>query len=170
MNVLDCKFRLPRLGHFKGHPFYYRIFKTSEALFQNSCSEIESIVSIPIWFNKILKTKFHTEISKAGFNFIKDLFPENWPLTNYNGLRNIKIRKLRNIVEKTPQVWRDKISNASSTFITVNPCQKINLYGNDQFFRDITSTQIYQILIEKKHVAQSNLLRQVYCIGLKILT
>ena len=150
MNVLDCKFRLPRLGHFKGHPFYYRIFKTSEALFQNSCSEIESIVSIPIWFNKILKTKFDTEISKAGFNFIKDLFPESLPLTNYNGLRNIKIRKLRNIVEKIPQVWKDKISNSSSSFITVNPYQKINLQGKDQFFKDMTSTQIYQVLVEKK--------------------
>ena len=95
-----------------------------ESLFRHGSSEIESVVSTPIWFNKNLKTKFDTEISRAGFNFIKDLYPENRPVTNYNGLRNVKIRKLRNIVEKIPQVWRDIISNSSSIFITVIPYQK----------------------------------------------
>ena len=84
MNILDCKIKVPRIGDYKGHPFYYKILKTSEALFENSCSKMENIISIPIWFNKTLKTKFDIEISKAGFNFVKYLFPENQPLTNFN--------------------------------------------------------------------------------------
>ena len=61
---------------------------------------MDNIISIPIWFNRTLKTKFDIEISKAGFNFVKDLFPENQPVTNFRGLRNVKIRKLRNILDK----------------------------------------------------------------------
>ena len=111
---------------------------------------MKNLISIPIWFNVILKTKFDIKISKAGFNFVKDLFPENQQVTKFNGLRNVKIRKLRNIVDKIPQVWRDKIENTRNIFTTVIPHQKINLQKNDQFFRDIKSKKIYQKLIEKK--------------------
>ena len=55
--------------------------------------DLESILSIPIWFNKILNTKFDPEISQAGLNYFKDLFPENRPVNNFNELRNGKIRK-----------------------------------------------------------------------------
>ena len=96
------------------------------------------------------KTKFDAEISNAGFNYIKDLFPENQPLQNFNGLRNVKIRKLRNIKDQISQVWQDKIISSRSCFITVIPHQKINLQGNDKFLKHITSIQIYKKLIEKK--------------------
>ena len=108
------------------------------------------MISIPIWFNRNLKTQFDAEISNAGFNYIKDLFPENKPLTQFNGLRNIKIRKLINIKNKIPQVWQNKIVGSSNCFITVIPHQMINLHGTDNFFKNITSIQIYKKLIEKK--------------------
>ena len=150
LHILDCKIKLPRMGQYKGHQFYYKILKTAESLFENNCTLLENILSIPIWFNRFLKTKFDEEISVAGFNYIKDLFPENKPLTRFNGLRNVKIRKLRNIMDKIPQAWQDKISHSSSCFITVIPKQKINLNGTDKYFKNITSIQIYKKLIEKK--------------------
>ena len=150
LNILNCKFKLPRMGQYNGHQFYYKILKTAETLFENKLTHIENIFSVPIWFNRFLNTKFDAEISNAGFNFIKDLFPENKPLIHFNGLRNVKIRKLRNIKDKIPQVWQDKIINTSSCFITVIPQQKINLHGNDNFFKETTSVQIYKKLIEKK--------------------
>ena len=107
---------------------------------------MESLISVPIWYNKTLKTKFDS----AGFNFIKDLFPENQPLVHFNGLRYIKIRKLRNIINNIPQGWINKIVSSLSNFITVIPCQRINLQGNERFFNEITSKQIYQKLIERK--------------------
>ena len=99
---------------------------------------MENLISIPIWFNVILKTKFDIEISRAGFNFVKDLFPENQQLTNFNGLRNLKIRKLRNIVDRIPQVWRDKIENSRIIFTTVIPHQKINLQKMINFLRTLS--------------------------------
>ena len=60
-------------------------------------------------------------------NFIKALFPENQQITQFCGIRNIKIRKLRNIRDKIPQIWQNKIVNSRSSFITVFPNQIINL-------------------------------------------
>ena len=58
---------------------------------QNFSLDLEDILSLPIWFNRILKSQFDPELSQAGFNYIKDLFPENQSLENFNGLglRNI---------------------------------------------------------------------------------
>ena len=40
--------------------------------------------------------------------------------------------------------------SSPSNFITVIPYQRINLQGNERFFNEITSKQIYQKLIERK--------------------
>merc|ERR1712105_72987 len=96
----------------KGHPFYFTILKTLEKVSEKKCSSMEDIISTPIWFKKNLRTSFDSEISLAGFNFIKDLFPQNQPLENFNGLRSLKIRKLRNIVNRIPPSWRDMIDQS----------------------------------------------------------
>ena len=161
LNLLDCKIKVPRLRYFKGHPFYYKILKTAEVLFQKDCAKIENFLSIPIWFNRILKTKFDTEISKAGFNFIKDVFPENQQIAQFNGLRNVKIRKLKSIRDKVPPIWQNKIVNSRSSFVTVIPDQIINLQDKDYNFKDITSKQIYQQLIEKKNTTTCRVIKLV---------
>ena len=94
---------------------------------------MENLISIPIWFNRILKTKFDCEISQAGFNFLKDLFPENIPVNNFNGLGNVKIRKLRNIINKIPQIWREKIVSSEYRFITVITDQVINIDSQEVY-------------------------------------
>ena len=99
INLLNCKIKVPRAGNYKGHPFYYKILKTTEFLFDQNCKSTENYLSTPIWFNKNLNTKFDPEISKAGFNFIKDIFPENQPVVNFNGLRACKKKKLKAILE-----------------------------------------------------------------------
>ena len=109
MNILNCLIKVPRKANYKGHPFYYSALKTYEIVSEECCQKFENLISVPIWFNRILKTKFDAEISNAGFNFLKDLFPENLPLENFNGLRNVKIRKLRNILNKIPQNRGEKI-------------------------------------------------------------
>ena len=51
------------MGQYKGHQFYYKILKTSVTLFENNCTHLDNLLSIPIWFNRFLKTKFDAEIS-----------------------------------------------------------------------------------------------------------
>ena len=72
------------------------------------------------------------------------MFPENQQMAQFNGLRNMKIRKLKNIRDKIPPIWQNKIVNSCSNFITVTPDQIINLQDNDYNFKDIKSKQIYQ--------------------------
>ena len=124
--------------------------KTFEKITGNNRFKIDDIISTPIWFNRHLKTTFDIEISQAGFNFIKDLFPENLPLENYNGLRRIKVRKLRNIINRIPHNWRDKIENAVCAYFTVIPNRVIKVKDQTYFFENVNPEQIYQYLIEPK--------------------
>ena len=105
LNILDCRIKMPRKVQWKGHPFYYEILKTFEKISENICKNAENILSIPIWFNRHLKTQFDTEVSQAGFNFVKDLFSnKKLAIENYKTLRKNKIRKLTNMINKIPSV------------------------------------------------------------------
>ena len=95
-------------------PYFYNFFQKNFA----------NLLAIPIWFNRFLKTKFDAEISNAGFNFVKDLFPKKQPLTQFNGLKNVKIRILRTIKDNIPQDCKDKILNSRNCFVTVIPKKK----------------------------------------------
>ena len=106
---------------------------------------MEDIISTPVWFNKNLRTSFDSEISLAGFNFIKDLFPQNQPLENFNGLRPLKIRKLRNTVNRIPQSWRDMIDQSGCRQIAVIPNQVINL-KNQNILLKMLNQKIFMII------------------------
>ena len=150
LHILNCLVKIPRKNKFKGHPFYYTALKTFEKISESNRLKIENIISIPIWFNRNLKTTFDTEISRAGFNFIKDLFPENLPLANYNGLNRIKLRKLRNIINRVPYSWRDKIEQSACTFLAVKPSRVVKIKDQDHYVETIKPEQIYYYLIEPK--------------------
>ena len=151
LNILDCKFKLPRKLHWNGHPFYYEILKTFEKLSLNNCKSAENILSMSIWFNRHLKTKFDEEISLAGFNFMKDIFPNNHLLReNFNGLRNNKIRKLKTIMSKIPQVWKASIEQSEQVVITVFPSQTVHLNSCDVYIGSLNSQTIYNWMISAK--------------------
>jgi hypothetical protein len=159
INILDCKVKIPRKIQYRGHPFYYPILKTLENISENICIKIENILSTPIWFNRYLKTQFDIELSRAGFNFIKDLFPCNKPLENFNYLRNNKIRKLRNLSNKIPLVWKDKVLQSDNCFVTISPHNMVNLNGTDVYLNNIPGDQIYRQLIGHKTRLPTGLLR-----------
>ena len=69
LNILECKTSIPRLINWTGHPFYFKILKSFEKITSHLPKCYENILSIPLWFNKHLKTKFDVDISRAGFNF-----------------------------------------------------------------------------------------------------
>ena len=112
--------------------------------------DLESILSTPIRFNKILNTKFDPEISQAGFNYFKDLFPENRPVNNFNELRNGKIRKIRTMINRVPQTWLLKIIQMPPKCIAVIPRLIVNINGKGQCLAFIPSDTIYEKLIESK--------------------
>ena len=150
LHIVNCLFKIPRKNKFNGHPFYYDTLKTFEAMSNNFSLDLENILSTPIWFNRILNTTFDPEISKAGYNYFKDLYPENKPIENFNELRNIKIRKIRTILSRVPQSWLVKIVQMPSKCLALIPRQMINIQGKSQFLDSISSDKVYNKLIETK--------------------
>ena len=150
LNILDCKYKLPRKNHYKGHPFYYPILKTIETLSENLSLKPENLLSIPIWFNRFIKTQFDADISRAGFNFIKDLFPGNQALQNFGDLGNLKVRKLRNIIDKIPPSWNNKVLQSANCFVTIIPCNMVDLNGTDTYLKNLRGDIIYRQLISNK--------------------
>ena len=100
INILYCKFKVPRRNAWNGHPFYYEILKSFDKLISQLPISSENILSIPIWYNRVLNIKFDSEISRAGFNYLKDIFPEGQLLDlvqNRPQLMQNKIRKIQGI-------------------------------------------------------------------------
>ena len=144
LNILDCKYKTPRKAFYRGHPFYFAILKSIENVSTKLCKNTENILAIPIWYNRYLQTKFDSEISQAGFNFIKDLFPNNSALVNFGNLAQIKIRKLQRLINMIPQNWRDQVLHCQvSNYVTIEPCQKVNLNGLDIPFKKLSVEVLY---------------------------
>ena len=159
LNIIDCRFKVPSKAQYSGHPFYYPILKTIEKLTEQSCEGAENILSYPLWYNRYLKVQFDPEISKAGFNFVKDLFLYNVTVENFLNLNHNKTRKLRNIINKIPETWKIKIVQSNVYYSPVHAQQKINLQGNDKEFRKLRPDQIYNYLIADKVRLPAGILR-----------
>ena len=149
INILDCKIKVPRKISWKGHPFYFEILKAFEKIISSLPNSLESLLSIPIWFNKYLQTKFDVDISRAGFNYLKDFYPGGHQIDfnlNRPGLVPNKMRKLRKILGKIPQDWRNRIESSPVTSTVVTPRQAVNLNDQDWFVQHLGSDRIYKIL------------------------
>ena len=70
INILHCKFKLPRLAKWKGSNFYLELLRSYEKLINHIPLVIEDIYSTPLWFNKILKTNFESKLATKGYNII----------------------------------------------------------------------------------------------------
>ena len=117
-------------------------------------------MSIPIWFNCDIKTQFDTEISPAGFNFVKDLFTNNkLAVENFKNLRKNMIRKLKNISNKIPFVWRDTVEQSEQFQITVLPYQIVSLNNLDVYLKSVQGGTIYNLKIANKIRLPTGLLR-----------
>ena len=154
LNILDCKFKLPRQINWRGHPLYYELLKILQNLCQKMPANVENMLSIPIWYNAELNTKFDVELSKAGFNFIKDLFP-NTELLSLNEpivtqLRPVKRRQLIQIILKIPEWLGNEIENSPTLSGAVLPSQTINLNKSDVTVKSLNSGAVYSVLVEGK--------------------
>ena len=150
MNILNCKINVPRKNSWKGHPFYFELVKSFEKIISQLPKSYENLISIPIWFNRHLKTKFDVDISRAGFNFLKDLYPngqlENF-IQNRHGLLPSKLRKLGKIVGNMPEEWSNCIANTAVRHTVVLPCPVVNYCETDYPVQLLGTDRMYKILI-----------------------
>ena len=124
---------MPRVNRWKGHNYFYEILKGYEKLIAQEPQHIEDLFATPIWFNRTIKTKFDVELSRKGFNFFKDFFPQNKKITEawmvQRGLSINAIQKLKAIVGKIPQNYTGMVSRSPVASITVRPYPLIIIQG-----------------------------------------
>ena len=153
MNILDCKFKVPRKNSWNGHPYYFELLKSLEKVAFSLPTTLVNICSIPVWFNRALNTKFDIDLSKAGFNYIKDFFPECQLINLHQNrpphISPNKMRKLRGILTRIPEPWLNCIESSVVTNTVINPRQVVNIGDSDRFIQNCGSDIIYKILISK---------------------
>ena len=113
---------------------------------------VVEILSIPIWYDKYLNTTFDIELSRAGHNYFKDCFPEGRLLNlQQNGLQNTpnKMCKLRGILNRIPENWRNCIESSVRINSVICPRQVVHLGNSDYFLHHCGSEIIYKTLISK---------------------
>ena len=163
LNILDCKLKIPRKINWVGHPFYFEVLKTFEHLTSEIPTSIDNILSMPIWFNQHLKTKFDVELSRAGFNFVKDLFPGTQLISledeSVTRLRAVKRRLLIKIILEIPESWGNAVEQSPSTSTVILPLQTVHLNGSDHTVQSLSSNQIYSALIASRTRLPTGVLR-----------
>ena len=96
------------------------------------------------------KTKFDVDISCAGFNFLKDLYPngQSVDLTqNRQGLSEQKIRKIEKMFESMPEGWVDCTSNSVVKSTVLSPCQVVHYSETDYQLQQLGTDRVYNTLI-----------------------
>ena len=91
------------------------------------------------------------------------MFPNN-QLINLNdqkvtNLRATKLRLLKKIILKIPELWGDQIEQSDVSNAPIFPFQTINLNGTDVLMKSLSSNQIYSTLILDKIRLPRGLLR-----------
>ena len=109
---------------------------------------------MPLWFNRFLNTKFDESLSKAGYNYVKDVFPGGSIINAENfvdqTLRPLKNRKLISIIENFPKYLLNCVNKEEIKCTVIYPFQTINVNGSDNQMQNINSQLIYKTLIKDK--------------------
>ena len=158
--VSQCCFELPNIKNWRGHPFYFDCLKTIQNLNKNLPKTINELMSVPLWHNKYIKSKFDCELSRCGFNFIKDLvfegkFLELERLSHIDISRNKK-KKILNFGELISPYVKHIINQNASLFVIPYP-QTVLKSGH--YLKDSNSRTLYEIFIEEKSKTPTGMLR-----------
>ena len=152
LSILDCKIKVPRKAHWRGHPFYYNLLQSYGKQIDYFPKTVENVLSIPLWYNSFLGTKFNIKLSKLGYNFLRDLYSEGKLLTqeDFSHLQPSSSRALRNIISKIPNTTTEIIRHAGTNPIVINPSQVIKYRGHDFWINCMDSKMIYHKLLGPK--------------------
>ena len=107
----------------------FEILKSLEKVALDFPRTVVNILSIPIWYNKSLNTKFDIELLRAGFNYLKYCFVEGRLLNlQQNGpqISPNTIRKLRGILNRKPENWRNCIESSLGINSVICPRQVVH--------------------------------------------
>ena len=167
LSILDCKFKVPRKTHWRGHPFYDLLQSFAKQI-EYIPKTVENILSIPLWYNYFLGTKFNLKLSKLGYNFLRDLY-RSGKLLDEEDLSHLQpndVRALRNLITKIPNTITETLRSASPKLIVINPSQVIQYRGRDYWVNRMDSKMVYHKLISPKIRLPTGLLN--WCMDLEL--
>ena len=152
ISILDCKFKVPRKTLWRGHPFYYDLLSSYGKQLDYCPKTDENLLSMPIWYNYFLGTRFNVKLSKLGYNFLRDLCKEGKLLEqeDFPHLQPCISRALTNLILKIPVTLTESLNSISSKPIVINPSQVINYRGGDFWIDRMEAKMIYHKLISPK--------------------
>ena len=165
LNILDCKFKLPNRKQWKGHPYYLDVLQTLDKLNAYSPKSFESVISIPLWFNKMLDTNFDAQLSKIGYNYVSDLFRNNVneTYTTTDMIINSKIAHLKSKID--PRIKNMILENIKKESI-IYPFQSIRFKNEDRAICKMATKDLYKVLIDDKIRIPKGLLN--WCLELEL--
>ena len=169
LNILDCKIQVPRKALWKGHPFYYEILQSYGKCLEDFPKSKHYILSVPLWYNKFLGTKFNIKLSKAGYNYLRDFYMEGNLLTPVQLNRNLAptvFRALVNLMNKIPLSISNAISSSQRKSLVIFPLQTIHFKGVDYKLSHMDAKAIYSKLIYPKVKMPKGLLN--WCMDLEL--
>ena len=167
INILDCKFKMPKISQWKGHPFYLDLLLSYETLLNEYPQSIESLLSVPIWFNSMLGSKFNIQMSKLGFNYIKDIVYYKYKPTPFlEPDKQLIARDINISKEKISYHIKMKIEAEKNKAVVIYPFQTIKFNGKDVNVDNLRSKQFYKILIGSKVRLPKGLLN--WCLELEL--
>ena len=150
LNLIDCNFTLPSRSKWTGHPFYWNILNTRERLLEYKPKSFESIISTPLWFNKMLGTTFDSQLSKLGFNFVADLYYNNKRVKEKISKDVMINTKLLNLKNKLDSRTKNVISESLNKVSMIYPYLKVSFKNQDKVVNKMDSKELYYILISNK--------------------
>ena len=152
INILDCRFKLPKKSHWEGHPYYWELlFSLERMLVENESYCLGPLLSTPIWFNHDLETVFNANMAKTGLNFVRDLYHRReWLITRENDRFGFVDRQVLSMYSRIELRKRSVIEQNSNVQLAIHPTQKINFKREITAVKDMTAQDHYKLCVSKK--------------------
>ena len=166
LNILDCNIDIPKRSKWIGHPFYYDALVTYAKILGNHPNTVESALSVPLWFNKMIGTTYDGQLSKAGYNYISDIIRKEQNVSRLcpsELMNDNKVILLKSKID--PQIKKKIIKNKDKTVI-LYPFQAINFKNTDKLIQNMDTKDVYELLILERVRMPKGLLN--WCIELEL--
>ena len=115
----------------------------------------------------MLGTKFNSQMSKSGFNYIRDIvYYKHSPTPFLEPETQMIARNVNQLKDKIVNHIKTKISAEKDKTVVIYPVQTIKFKGKDVIIDNLKSKQVYKILIGSKVKMPKGLLN--WCLELEL--
>ena len=145
---------MPKQIKWSGHPFYLYGLQTLNSLTRELPESVHELLSVPLWYNRFFKTSFDCELSRKGFNYVRDIVSggeiANLKTREINRLPKRKKNVLTRIKESFPEAQKNVILSYPDLETVVFPELLVSRGESLVRISRTDSRMIYDCLISDK--------------------